>query len=210
MDQLGNILQSIFPHFETELLNILAQNGRLVKFKQGDSVIESGQPINATLLITKGALKLTTEGDDGEEFFMYYLEKGEACALSFICAARDKKSDIDAIAAEDTEALAIPIELMDELMMHHKNWYYFVVETYRKRYRELLDVIKNIAFKSMDERLDYYLIKQKNAFKSSSLPLTHEQIANDLNTSRVVVSRLLKQMESKGLLKLQRNAIELL
>ncbi len=209
MDLTRNNLKLWFPEFEEPLLDILISKGIPVSFQQGESVIEAGQPMNGTLLITKGSLKLFTEGDEGEEFFMYYLEPGDACALSFVCSEKDKKSYIDAIAHEETEALAIPKDLMDELMMNHKTWYYFVVNTYRKRYRELLDVIQSIAFKSMDERLEYYLIKQKIMFKSNKLSITHEQIASDLNSSRVVISRLLKQMEVKGLLQLSRNSIEL-
>ncbi|MCG9880236.1 MAG: Crp/Fnr family transcriptional regulator, partial [Bacteroidia bacterium] len=139
-----------------------------------------------------------------------YLEAGQACALSFVCAQKNKRSDLDAIVMEDTEAILIPIELMDEMMVKNKSWYYFVLDTYRSRFRELLDVIRSVAFHSMDERLAYYLVKQKNAFNSNIISITHEQIANDLNSSRVVISRLLKQMEAQGKVKLHRNAVELL
>jgi CRP/FNR family transcriptional regulator len=98
---------------------------------------------------------------------------------------------------------------MDDFMTKYKSWYYFVVESYRKRYQELLDALRSVAFHSMDERLEYYLIRQKNSINSSVLNLTHEQIARDLNSSRVVISRLLKQMEVKGKVKLNRNSIEL-
>ena len=95
-------------------------------------------------------------------------------------------------------------------MINHKSWYYFVIESYRNRYQEILDALKSVAFHGMDERLEYYLVKQKNDLNSNHIQLTHEQIANDLNSSRVVVSRLLKQMEHKGIVKLHRNSIELL
>ncbi len=170
--------------------------------------MRSGQYLKSTMLVTKGRVKLFTNGEDGEEFFMYYLEPGQACALSFVCAARNKKSDLEAIAIEDVEAIMIPIELMDDLMIKHKSWYYFVIESYRNRYQEVLDALRSVAFHGMDERLEYYLIKQKNSFQNKTLNLTHEQIANDLNSSRVVISRLLKQMENKGKVKLLRNAIE--
>jgi CRP/FNR family transcriptional regulator len=205
-----NSLQTHFSRFEPELLESISAKGIIKNFTAGTQIIGSGEPMKYTMLVLSGRIKLYTEGENGEEFFMYYLEPGQACALSFVCAARNKKSDVEAFAIEDSEVLFIPVEYMDELMLKYKSWYIFVVETYRSRYQELLDAIRSVAFHAMDERLEYYLIRQKNAFNSSTLNLTHEQIANDLNSSRVVISRLLKQMENQNLVKLHRNSIELL
>jgi CRP/FNR family transcriptional regulator len=206
---LSEALSRSFPFFDEDLRKVIEQHGRLVSFKPGDILMRSGQYMKYTMLITRGHVKLYTEGEEGEEFFMYYLEPGQACAISFVCASRNKKSDVEAVAMDESEAILLPIELMDELMTRYKSWYYFVLETYRTRYQEMLDVIRSVAFQSMDERLEYYLIRQKNALQTSTLTLTHEQIANDLNSSRVVISRLLKQMEQQGKVKLLRNAVEL-
>ncbi len=202
------LLNKFYPQFDDALKHIIASKSVVKQFRAGDEIMRSGQYLKSTMLVTNGRVKLFTNGEDGEEFFMYYLEPGQACALSFVCAARNRKSDLEAIATEDVEAIMIPIELMDELMIKHKSWYYFVIETYRNRYQEVLDALRSVAFHGMDERLEYYLIKQKNAYHSNTLNLTHEQIANDLNSSRVVISRLLKQMENDGKVKLLRNAIE--
>ena len=141
-------------------------------------------------------------------FFLYYIEPGGACALSMICAAKQETSEVMAKAVEDTVALLIPIQLMDELMRDYKTWYYFVLETYRNRYEELLTMVDNIAFKSMDERLEFYLKTQSEKLKTRQLNITHQEIANDLSTSREVISRLLKKMEQRGDLLLHRNYIE--
>ncbi len=125
-----------------------------------------------------------------------------------ICSARQEASEIMAKAVEDTAALLVPIHLMDEMMKDYRTWYYFVLETYRKRYEELLTVIDNIAFKSMDERLEFYLKQQQEKLKTRQLHLTHQEIANDLNSSREVMSRLLKKMEQRGDLALHRSYIE--
>jgi CRP/FNR family transcriptional regulator len=202
------LLNTYYPQFDEDLKQYIATKALVKEFKSGDEMMRSGQYLKSTMLVTKGRVKLFTNGEDGEEFFMYYLEPGQACALSFVCASRNKKSDLEAIAIEDVEAIMIPIELMDDLMIKHKSWYYFVIESYRNRYQEVLDALRSVAFHGMDERLEYYLIKQKNSFQSKTLHLTHEQIANDLNSSRVVISRLLKQMENDGKVKLLRNAIE--
>jgi CRP/FNR family transcriptional regulator len=140
---------------------------------------------------------------------MYFLEPGNACALSLICAAKNEKSQMLAEVIEETEVILIPLELMDTLMKNHRSWYYFVLDSYRNRFEELLQVIDHIAFKKMDDRLEHYLANQAETLNTQQLQLTHQQIANDLNSSREVISRLLKNMEKSGKLSLLRNAIQL-
>jgi CRP/FNR family transcriptional regulator len=139
---------------------------------------------------------------------MYYLEPGNACALSIICATKQETSEVMAKAIEDTSALMIPTALMDEMVSRFRTWYYFVLETYRSRYEELLVVIDHIAFKGMDERLFYYLQNQYEKLNNRELKITHQAIAADLNSSREVISRLLKKMEQRGDIILHRNSIE--
>ena len=141
---------------------------------------------------------------------MYYLQPGQACALSMICATKNETSQIMAKVVEDAEVIMVPLSLMDKWMMQHRSWYEFVIETYRSRFEEVLDVVDNIAFKAMDERLVFYLKRHKDATNTTKLNLSHQEIATELNTSREVISRLLKKMEQRGLLILQRNQIELL
>jgi len=200
-------LMKIFPLFEKDLAEFLSSVGEVRIFHEGELMMKTGQYFKATMLIVKGKVKLYREGDDGNEFFMYFLEDGGACALSMICATRNQSSQVMAMAAEETEVIMIPIQYMDKLMTTYKSWYYFVLETYRSRFEELLTVIDNIAFKNMDERLEWYL-KQQAAKFGKELQLTHLQIANDLNSSREVISRLLKKMEKNKRLVLQRNFIE--
>jgi CRP/FNR family transcriptional regulator len=195
-----------FPQFDVDLAEFLSQIGESRTFDDGDIVMKTGQFFKSAVLIVKGRVKLYREGDDGEEFFMYYLDPGNACALSMICTARNQSSSVMAVAIEETEAILIPIQYMDRLMTNYKSWYYFVIETYRNRFEELLSVIDNIAFKNMDERLEWYLKRQSQKL-GTTIHLTHQQIANDLNSSREVISRLLKKMEQDGQIDLHRNHI---
>jgi len=200
-------LDTFFTSFEPELKSKIASVSTLKNIKAGEIIMRTGQYIKFTVLIADGRVKLYREGVDGEEAFMYYLEQGNACALSMICATRQESSQIMAKAIEDTTIIMIPIQLMDELMKSYQSWYYFVLENYRSRFEELLTVLDSVIFKSMDERLDFYL---RNQFKTSGvkeLPMTHLEIANDLNTSREVISRLLKKMEQNKKIKLFRNHI---
>ncbi|GGE41981.1 CRP/FNR family transcriptional regulator [Pedobacter psychrotolerans] len=201
-------IDRLFPQFEPALKTILIENAMLRDFQDGDMLMQTGQNMRSTVLIVEGMVKLYREGDDGQEFFMYYLQPGNACALSMICATKQETSEVMAKAIEQTKVLMIPIALMDSLMRDYKTWYYFVMETYRMRFEELLFVIDNIAFKAMDERLAFYLRKQATDLNTKELQLTHSEIAADLNTSREVISRLLKKMEQAGGIVMHRNYIE--
>ncbi len=202
-------LQVHYKELEPTLRQEIAAHAILREFKAGEVLMRPGQFFKSTMLITKGRVKVYKESGDGGEFFMYYLEPGNACALSMICAARQEQSELLAKTSEDTEVILIPISLMDNLMTQYKTWYYFVLATYRNRFEELLTLIDHTVFRSLDQRLEFYLKKQREVLKTDDLKITHEEIANDLGTSRVVISRLLKSMEQNGKVKLLRNTIAL-
>ncbi|WP_207423289.1 Crp/Fnr family transcriptional regulator [Desertivirga brevis] len=207
-EEIFQYLNQSFSQFEPGLKDTLVDSCTIRRFTTGEVLMEPGQYFRATMLIVEGRVKLYRKGEDGEEFFMYYIEPGGACALSMICAAKQETSEVRAKSVEETVALNVPIHLMDNLMKEYKSWYYFVLDTYRSRYEELLAVIDNIAFKNMDERLRSYLKKQSEKLKTRQLQITHQEIANDLGSSREVISRLLKKMEQRGDLALNRSFIE--
>lgn len=200
-------LQSIFPQFDQELIDHLEKIGQVVDFKEGEELMRPGQYIKAGLVILEGRVKLYREGSDGEEFFLYYLERGNACALSMICATKNEASEIKAKAVTPVKALSIPLPQMDTLMRDYRKWYYFVLETYRNRFEELLQVIDQVAFHSMDEKLEFYLSRQFNSLGSNVISITHQEIADDLNSSREVISRLLKKLEAQKRISISRNEI---
>ncbi|MBK7442727.1 MAG: Crp/Fnr family transcriptional regulator [Chitinophagales bacterium] len=208
MDEISAALLKSFPDFEPQLIEKIAEASTLRTFYRDEVIMHAGGYFKSTILVVDGLVKLYRENEDGGEYFMYYLEGGEGCALSMICAARNKASEVTGVAVEDTIAIQIPLELMDILMRDYKSWYYFVVQTYRSRFEDLLNVIDQIAFKNMDERLMHYLDGQFAELNTNLLQITHQQIASDLNSTREVISRLLKKMEQNGVLKLHRNAIE--
>ncbi|RZK66005.1 MAG: Crp/Fnr family transcriptional regulator [Pedobacter sp.] len=209
-DLIKQYLHASFPQFEPGLIETLTRNASLKEFNEGDSLMSTGQFMRFTMLVVDGLVKLYREGEDGSEFFMYYIHPGSACALSMICSTKQQTSEIKASAVDKTTVLAVPTSLMDELMKTYKTWYYFVLETYRTRFEELLVVIDHISFKAMDERLEFYLEKQHLDLSTRILMLTHSQIANDLNSSREVISRLLKKMEQQKKVILHRSYIEYL
>ncbi|WP_281336060.1 Crp/Fnr family transcriptional regulator [Flavobacterium eburneipallidum] len=203
-------LQKKFPSFSTPLIEDISANAIEQSFNAGHVLMKTGQYIKNTVLVLNGSIKIYREDEDGGEFLMYYLQSGQACAISMICATKSEKSQIMAKVVEDVELIMIPLPLMDKWMMQHRSWYEFVIDTYRSRFEEVLEVINSIAFKAMDERLEFYLKRNQKACGCSDLNLSHQEIATELNTSREVISRLLKKLEQRGDLKLHRNHIELL
>jgi CRP/FNR family transcriptional regulator len=203
-------IKKIFPSFSTELVKDVDANASIQSFKAGDIIMRTGQYIKNTVLVISGKIKVYREDENGGEFFMYYLQPGQACAISMICATKNEKSQIMAKVVEDVELIMVPLPLMDKWMMQHRSWYEFVIDTYRSRFEEVLEVIDSIAFRAMDERLEFYLKRHADVCGCKELKLSHQEISSELNTSREVISRLLKKMEQRGIVALHRNNIELL
>ncbi|MFN8291822.1 MAG: Crp/Fnr family transcriptional regulator [Chitinophagaceae bacterium] len=201
--------KQLFPQFEPHLVELIEKEAIQRSFNAGDIIMRTGQYIKSAVLVLEGRIKIYRENAEGGEFLMYYLGPGQACAVSMICALQSQTSEVMAKAEEDTEVLMIPIQLMDDLMNKYKSWYQFVIQTYRSRFDELLAVVDNIAFRNMDERLEFYLKRHAGVSGKKTIELSHQQIADDLNSSREVISRLLKKMEQRNLVKLHRNMIEL-
>jgi CRP/FNR family transcriptional regulator len=207
--QITAALELHFPAFEPALREHLAEIGTIHQLSAGSTLMQRGQNIRSAMLIVDGRVKLYRESEDEVgEFFIYQLHPGNACALSMVCGGRHSTSEVKGVATEDTVIVKIPIDKMEELVTRHPGWYQFVIETYRQRFEELIQTLDAIAFKSMDQRLYSYLESQTRSYSSGMLPLSHQQIATDLNSSREVISRLLKKLEQKNIVKLSRNYVE--
>jgi CRP/FNR family transcriptional regulator len=199
------MIEQVFPQFQQALKNELEEKAQLKVFKEGDTVIRTGQQFRSVLLIVSGLVKVYREDEAGNEFFMYYLQPGQACALSMICATRQMASELMAKAVTETEIITVPIEYMDEWMVKYKTWYYFVLESYRGRFNELLLTIDHIAFRNMDERLLFYLKRQQETLHTDILTINNTEVAQELNSSREVISRLMKKLAEKGMVCLLKN-----
>lgn len=207
---ISSFIQDHFFSFESELASEIKACGQLITFRADELMMDIGQKVEIIPLIVSGSVKVFREDEDDHELFMYYLHAGEACAITMICSAREGYSKIKAIPEEDTTVIAVPISKLDEWMIKYKTWYYFVMDTYQDRFEELLKVVDGIAFHRMDERLIEYLEKNTEASQRKVVQKTHQQIAQELNSSREVITRLLKKLEQRGVVKVNRNQIELL
>lgn len=200
-------IQKQFSQFEQPLLDGLLQNSVIKHLEADEPVMQTGQYIRSTILLLSGLLKVYREDDDGNEFLMYYLQPGDACALSMMCSARSETSEVKAKAVEESEVVLVPVHLTEQWLSQYKTWHNFVIASYRQRFEELLQTLDSIAFKALDERLLFYL-KRHTEVSGPEVRLSHQQIANELNSSREVISRLLKKLEQTGAVTLHRNYIE--
>jgi CRP/FNR family transcriptional regulator len=205
-----SLIRNNFPDFEEELVKEISSEGELVLFPTDDLIMDIGQKVDLIPLIVDGVVKVFREDEEDNEIFLYYLNPGEACAITLICSAREGYSKIKAIPMEDTTAVVVPISKLDAWMPKYHSWYLFVMDSYQDRFEELLKVVDAIAFRQMDQRLIEYLEKTAVASQSNLIKETQSQIALELNSSREVIGRLLKKLEQQGVVKVSRNQIELL
>ncbi|MFP9100784.1 Crp/Fnr family transcriptional regulator [Flavobacterium sp. RHBU_24] len=196
--------------FEPALLTDIAKVATLVDFKEGNYLIEIGQYIRQMPLLINGAIKIIREDRQEGELLLYFLEKGDTCAMTLACCLGETRSEIRAVAETRGTVAMIPVGKMEEWLGKHKGWRNFVFSSYNKRLSEMLSAIDNLAFMKMDERLLNYLKEKSKVNQSKVIANTHQEIAYELNTSRVVISRLLKALENEGIIKLNRNTIQLL
>jgi CRP/FNR family transcriptional regulator len=205
------LIQQNFPFFkEPELIDAIANVAKEVMVKEGEPIIRVGEFIKSTPLITKGLLKIVREDDEGHEILLYYLEGGNTCVMTVTCCMKQEKSKIKAIAELDSHLLLIPFHYMDEWMRNYRSWRNFILQTYSARFEEMMSTLDSIAFESLDVRLVRYLQERSEALNERHFHITHQQIAQELNSSREAISRLLKKMEINGKIKLGRNNITII
>ncbi|CAA0143077.1 Crp/Fnr family transcriptional regulator [Tenacibaculum maritimum] len=196
--------------FEKELLEKIKQCGSFKKIPSGSLLIDINSDIKSMPLILDGAIKILREDGKGNELIIYYIEQGDTCTMTLSCCMNHKKSKIRAITETDTKLIMIPIEKMSEWMSEYKSWQNFILQSYHDKMQEMLEAIDTIAFFNMDERLLKYLKNKAIVNHNATIHTTHQEIANDLHTSRVVISRVLKSLENKKKITLHRNYIQLI
>lgn len=196
--------------FEPELQDEIQRIAVFKTLDAGTDLIKPHQIIKSIPLVLKGNIKILRSNDEGEELLLYHIEAGETCAVTLNCCLGHVRSEIHAVAETTVELFMIPVQKMEEWSSKYKSWRHFIFNSYHKRMMELLESLDNIAFHNMEERLEMYLIAKKQLLDKTIIEVTHKEIATDLHTSRVVISRLLKKMERERLIKLHRGSVEIL
>jgi CRP/FNR family transcriptional regulator len=196
--------------FEPALIQEIQQFGIWQSFREGDLIMDYGKYIRMMPVILKGTVKVYRLDENGNEILLYYLSSSESCSMAYSCCIEAKKSEVKAIAEDDVELMAIPHVKLDEWLCKYTTWKNYIMRSFNERFIELLKSIESIAFHKLDERLIAYLREKKRHTGSSVIKGSHYLIADELATSRVVVSRLLKQLENSKKIILYRNEIKLL
>lgn len=206
-EKLGEYYSSIF---EKELIEEIVKVGFIDKYKQGEVLIDIGENMTHIPLLLNGAVKIIRKEREGDELVLYFLEKGDTCAVSFINCINRKESIFKAVVENDTEAIFLPVEYIDDWLAKFKTWRHFIIDSYHFRLIEMVESIDGLAFMNMNQRLLKYLSDKAKINQDVNLEITHQEIANDLNTSRVVVTRLLKQLHNDGKVYSTRNRVQVL
>ncbi|MBL7848881.1 MAG: Crp/Fnr family transcriptional regulator [Cyclobacteriaceae bacterium] len=183
--------------------------GTARKFSEGDVILDENMRIRAIPVVTKGSVRVIRRDEDGRELLLYNIRSGESCIMSLLGGLHNDTSKVVAVAEEDTDVLFIPIDQVSALIRENPEWLNYIFRLYHKRFEELLEVVNAVAFKKVDERLLDFIKKKCAMTNSRTLLVTHDQLAHELGTARVVVSRLLKRMEEEGIVNLGRNKITL-
>ena len=203
-------LNSLITIFEPKLLKEMQQFGMVQHFKEGDLIMDYGKYIRMMPVVLNGTIKVYRMDDDGNEILLYYLSSSESCSMAYSCCIEAKKSEVKAIAEDDVEIMAIPLIKLDEWLCVYPSWKNYIMRSFNERFIELLKSIESIAFHKLDERLIEYLKEKQRISGSSVVKASHNLIADELATSRVVISRLLKHLENEKKIILYRNEIKLL
>ncbi|MBL7701637.1 MAG: Crp/Fnr family transcriptional regulator [Ferruginibacter sp.] len=203
-------LEKLAQVFEPALIEEIQQCGTLQHFKEGDLIMDYGKYIRMMPVILNGTVKVFRKDDDGNEILLYYLSSNESCSMAYSCCIEAKKSEVKAIAEDDVELIGIPHAKLDEWLCKYPSWKNYIMRSFNERFIELLKSIESIAFHKLDDRLIEYLKEKQRITGSSVVKASHSLIADELATSRVVISRLLKQLENSKKIILYRNEIKLL
>ncbi len=193
--------------FEKGLIDEIINIGIYRTIDSGGTLIDIGDSMTHVPLIIDGAIKIIREDKNGDEIVLYFLEKGDTCAISFVNCINRSKSMFRGVAEKETEGIFIPVNKIDDWLIKYKSWRHFIIDSYHIRLIEMVESIDSLAFMKLDDRLLKFLTEKVKIMKTKMLKITHQEIADDLNTSRVVISRLLKQLENQGKIKIRRNRI---
>ena len=207
---MNSLKDSFKEHFEVPLIEEIEEVGTYLEFSEGHKIMDIGEYIKGMPLLVSGVIKILREDDNGDELLLYYLERGDTCSMTMACCLGDTQSEIRAIAETDVSLVLVPIRKMEKWISKYRSWRSFVFESYHGRLNELLHTVDSIAFMNMDQRLVEYLKEKARINKSNIINNTHQEIAYDLHSSRVVISRLLKKLELMGKIEMHRNSIELI
>lgn len=204
------IRENLLQIFEKELVDDMLEHARIIQVKENEVLMDYGKKVTFMPLVLSGSIRVMRRDEEDREILLYYLGNHESCAMAYACCMEAKRSEVKAIAEDKAEIIRIPHAKLDEWLVKYPSWKSYVFNSFSHRFNELLKSLESIAFHKLDERLVKYLKNKAAVYGKTAIQLSHQQIAEEMGTSRVVISRLLKQLENDNKLVLYRNEIKLL
>lgn len=203
-------LRRLFPAFDqSELVDWLVQQSQVRDFEAGVRLMQVNGIVRSIPLVLAGSIKVAREDTEGREIFLYYIQPGETCAMTLSACYKGQTSRVNAVTQEPSTLLLLPASLIHEATRRFPAWQRFAFDSFGYRFDELLDTLESVVFQQLDERLKKYLLEKAAVMQSNRLQISQQQIADDLNASREVISRLIRQFEQKGFLRHARGVIEI-
>ena len=204
MENFYNRFNFLEPELQKEILEI----GVVKNFKANETIIREGQFISTFPIVMRGLIRISRTNDDGNELLLYYLQENEVCAMSLTCCMAHQTSNVNAVAEQESQLILLPVELLDKWIGKYPSWKQFVMQSFQVRFREMIDTLDAVAFMKLDERLVKHLVNRYKKSGATTFTGTHQDLALQLNSSREVISRLLKKLEKDGKIALSRNFID--
>ena len=206
----GKIENCYLDVFEKKLIEELADVGYYQKINKGELLIDIDDELTHVPMILSGVVKIIRRDSNGDEIVLYYLEQSHTCAISFVNCINRNKSIFRGVAEQDVEAVFVPVQYIDDWLVKYKSFRHFIIDSYHFRLLEMVDAIDSLAFLKLEERLFNYLNEKMKINNTSTLEITHQELAEDLNSSRTVISRLLKHLEHDGKVRMHRNRLQII
>lgn len=204
-----SIISALLPHLSDDLIAEIVSVAILKEIPSGSMILRAGQYVKVIPIVTKGLIKVFSRQED-KDLLLYYIQPNESCIMSFSASLKNEPSRVYAIAEEDTSAILLPVEKIDQWIRQFPDFNSIYFQLYNLRYSELLETINQLLFNKMDQRLYDYLKKKHQLTGKNPLKMSHRQIANDMGTAREVISRVMKRLEGEGKVKQHTSSIEIL
>ena len=203
---------NVFPFWENlteDEKDTLLKSSVSVEYKKGSS-IHDGNECTGVIIVKKGCLRLYILSDEGKEITLYRLNEGDMCMLSASCVIKSITFDVNVDAEEDSQCIIIRGSAFSKVSESNKDVKIFALSTAVSRFSDVMWVMQQILFMSMDRRLAIFLLDESSRTNSDIITLTHEQIAKYMGSAREVVSRMLKYFKDEGILEVSRKGVKII
>lgn len=191
----------------TEEIDVI---GMVQDFEKDTVVLKENSYVKVIPLLVSGLIKIYKEEENGNEVLLYYIKPGETCIVSVMASEKGVKTNVKGVVEEDCSVILIPSDKLYNLRKNHPDWNLFIYTQFNDKFDEVIEMVKVLTFSNKEKRLEDYLKRKAVLNESKIVRKSHQEIANELGSSREVISRLLKKLENEGKVELSLRKIKIL